>query len=78
MPELTLEAIAERLAALERQVAALTAAHTPAPPDTTPPPGDWLSAVGMFTDSAFMRQVDAEVQALRAAEQQALDEEAAA
>lgn len=77
VPEVTLEAVVERLAALERQVAALTAARTPSP-DVIPAAGDWLSAVGMFTDSDFMRQVDAEIQAMRAAEQRALDEEAAA
>lgn len=76
MPDLTLEAVAQRLADLERQVAALAAA-TPTPA-VVPAAGDWLSAVGMFTDSEFMRQVDAEIQAMRAAEQRALDEGAAA
>ena len=78
MPEVTLEAVVERLAALERQVAALTAARPPAPPDVIPPTRDWRSVVGMFDNSEFMRQVDAEIQAMRAAEQRALDEEAAA
>ena len=77
MPELTLEALAERLAAVERQVAALTAAPT-FPPGVIPPTRDWRSVVGMFDNSEFMRQVDAEIEAMRAAEQRALDEEAAA
>ncbi|MBX9626913.1 MAG: hypothetical protein K2X82_24140 [Gemmataceae bacterium] len=73
MTELTLEAVAERLAALERQVAALTASA-----DVIPATRDWRSVVGMFDGSEFMRQVDAEIEAMRAAEQRALDEGAAA
>ncbi len=74
MTDVTLEALAERLAALERQ-----AAPPQSPPaDVIPATRDWRTVVGMFDDSEFMQQVDAEVEALRAAEQKALDEEAAA
>jgi len=70
VPELTLESLAARLTEVERELAALKAR----PPAVIPAPRDWRSVVGMFEDSDFMRQVDAEVAALRDAEQKALDQ----
>lgn len=70
MPELTLESLAARVAALER-----AAAGTPA---ILPPSRDLSTVVGMFEGNEVSKQIDAEVEALRAAERQALDEEAAA
>jgi hypothetical protein len=58
-PELTLESLAQRVEALER---ALTLKLTPRRQK------DWRRVVGMFGDSDFMKQVDAEGQAIRAAE----------
>ncbi len=67
MSELTLESLAARVAELERQRRAgagiLRATR------------DWTSVVGMFENSEFSRLVDAEVQAMRDAEQAALDAE---
>ena len=40
-----------------------------------PPTRDWRSVVGLFDGSEFMPQVDAEIQALRAAEAALTDEE---
>jgi hypothetical protein len=70
VPELTLESLAARVAELERQMAGMKAN----PPSVIPATRDWQSVVGMFEGSEFMRQVDAEVDALRAAEQNALDQ----
>ena len=74
MPELTLETLAARVAELERELAALKAK----PPSVIPATRNWQSVVGMFEDSEFMRQVDAEVAALRQAEQNALDHQGVA
>ena len=67
MAELTPEAFAameQRLAAVEKQLAALTA--------TKPPrKKDWRRVAGMFTGSEFMKDVDAEGAAIREAERQA-------
>ena len=59
MTELTLESLARRVEALER---ALDLQSAPVPSK------DWRRVVGTFGDSDFMRQVDAEGQALREAE----------
>jgi hypothetical protein len=60
MAEMTLEALAKRVEALEKKVAELSA-----------PKKDWRSVVGMFSDSEVMRQIDAEGQAIREADRQA-------
>lgn len=65
MPEMTLEALAKRVEELERKLAELS---NPAPVK------DWRSVVGMFDDSEFMRQVDAEAAAIREASRQAARE----
>jgi hypothetical protein len=59
MNEVTLESLARRVEALERALAVKPA---------SPRSRDWRRVVGMFGDSEFMRQVDAEGQALREAE----------
>ena len=59
MAELTLESLARRVEALERAL------------DIKPADGepkDWRRALGKCVESEFMRQVDAEGQALREAE----------
>ena len=60
MPELTLEALAARVAAVERRLDTLSG--------VVPPSRDWRSVVGLFDGSEFMPRVDAEIQSLRAAE----------
>ncbi|MBX9580955.1 MAG: hypothetical protein K2X87_11660 [Gemmataceae bacterium] len=72
MPEVTLEAVAERLAALERQVAALTASTRP--PGAVPAVGDWRCVVGISADNEFTRQVLAEIEANSEAERRAARE----
>jgi hypothetical protein len=59
MNEVTLESLARRVEALERALDLKTASIRSK---------DWRRVVGMFGDSEFMRQVDAEGQALREAE----------
>jgi hypothetical protein len=59
MNEVTLESLARRVEALERALGLKPASVRPT---------DWRRVVGMFGDSEFMRQVDAEGQALREAE----------
>ena len=59
--EVTLESLAQRVAALERAL------------DVKPPQSDkngWRRVVGMFDDSDFMRQVDEECLWLREAERE--------
>jgi len=59
MTEVTLESLARRVEALERAV------------DLKSRPArskDWRRVVGMFGDSDFMKQVDAEGQAIRETE----------
>jgi hypothetical protein len=63
MTELTLEDLAKRLEALEKKVAEMSR-----------PSKDWRRVVGMFEDSEFMRQVDAEGQAIREADRRAARE----
>jgi hypothetical protein len=61
MSQLTLESLARRVEALERALA------------LRPPSGsakDWRRVVGMFGDSEFMKDVDAEGRALREAERE--------
>ncbi len=58
MPELTLEVLAKRVETLER-ILKVT------PTESDAPVKDWRLAVGMFTGSEFMKQVDAEGQAIR-------------
>ena len=60
MPEITLESLAARLTEVERQLAAQQVA--PAKKK------DWRRTVGMFTGSEFMKQVDAEGEAVRDAD----------
>lgn len=67
VPEVTLEAVVERLTALERQVAALAAS----PPGVVPPTRDWRSVVGISADNEFTRQVLAEIEANSEAERKA-------
>lgn len=62
MAELTLEALARRVEALEKALAAQ------GPPRSAK---DWRKVVGMFRDSEFMREVDEECQRLREAEREA-------
>lgn len=59
MNEVTLESLARRVEALERALD-LKAGSVRS--------RNWRRVVGMFGDSEFMRQVDAEGQALRVAE----------
>jgi hypothetical protein len=59
MNDLTLESLARRVEALERALDLKLASVRSK---------DWRRVVGMFGDSEFMRQVDAEGQALRVAE----------
>lgn len=67
MTELTLEALAKRIEALEKQIAE----RDPAPAANL----RWLKSVGMFDDDPeFMLQVIAEGQAIREAERQAARE----
>ena len=69
MAELTLEALAQRVAALERKLASLTS--------VVPPSRDWRSVVGISEDNEFTRQMLAEIEANSEAERRAaLEEEA--
>jgi hypothetical protein len=61
MSEISLEALAKRVEALEQALARHLA---------EPPKKDWRGVVGTFADSEIMRQVDAEGQAIRAAERE--------
>ncbi|MBA4192565.1 MAG: hypothetical protein C0467_31745 [Planctomycetaceae bacterium] len=65
--ELTLEALAARLAVVEKKLAERQ--NTPLPRKK-----DWRRVVGMFTDSELMRQIDTEGQAIREAERNAAQE----
>jgi hypothetical protein len=62
MSELTLEALAKRIEALETALATQEPAR---------PPKDWRKVVGMFHDSDFMRAVDDECSRLREQERAA-------
>ena len=62
MAQLTLEALAKRVEALEMAFAAQTGSRAPK---------NWRKVVGMFRDSEFMREVDDECQRMREAEREA-------
>ncbi len=62
MNDLTLESLAKRVAALEKEMATKR-------PDQSRK--DWRKVVGMFRDSEFMRKVDEECQRTREAEREA-------
>jgi hypothetical protein len=64
MPEITLESLAARLAAVERQLAEQTAA----PPPRTK---DWRRTVGTMENNEFTRAMLAEIEAAREAERAA-------
>ena len=66
MAEDTIESLSRRVASLERQLATMRG--------IIPASRDLSSVVGMFKGSEFMKQVDAEIEAFRAAEQKELDE----
>ena len=63
MTELTLESLAKRVEALEKKLAEREA-----------PKKDWRLSVGMFDGSEFMKQVDAEGEAIREADRKAARE----
>ena len=62
MNELTLESLAKRVEALEIALAGR---------GPTRPVKDWRKLIGMFHESDFMREVDAECQRMRDAEREA-------
>ena len=61
MNELTLESLAKRVEALENALATKVPDHSRK---------DWRKVVGMFHDSAFMREVDEECLRMREAERE--------
>ncbi len=66
MPEITLESLAARLEAVEKQLAERKA------DSKEPRKKDWRRTVGMFDDDPdFLREVIAEGQAIREAEREA-------
>lgn len=67
MTELTLEALAKRIEALELQLAAQAAGRSA----NANRKKDWRRVAGMFTHSELMRQIDAEGQAIREADRSA-------
>ena len=60
MPTLTLENLASRLEAVEKQLA-----------EQTLPKKDWRRTVGMFEGSEFIKELDDECSAMREAERTA-------
>lgn len=68
MAEPTLAELAKRLEAVEKQLAEQAAAKTGRKKD-------WRRVIGMFTGSEFMKQVDAEGQAVREADRNAAQQE---
>ena len=66
MPELTLEALAARVASLERKMATLTG--------VVPPTRDWRSVVGISEETEFSRQMRVEMEAIREADRKAARE----
>lgn len=64
MSEITLENLAARVAALEKQVAEQATAK----PARTK---DWRRTIGMFAGNEFIKELDAEVAAMREAERKA-------
>ncbi len=63
MPEITLEALATRLEAVETKLASLTT--------DVPPLRDWRSVVGISEENEFTRAMYAEMEARREAERSA-------
>lgn len=63
MNDLSLESLAKRVEALEIAVAARETSHSGK---------DWRKVIGMFRDSEFMREVDAECQRTREQEREAV------
>jgi hypothetical protein len=63
MAELTLESLAKRLEEVESELVRLKQ-----------PEKDWKRSFGMFRGSEFMKQVDAEIEAIREAELAAVRE----
>ena len=68
MQTLTLEALAQRLEVVEKQVAQLSEPQRAK---------DWRRVVGMFDGSEFMKQVIAEGRAIRQADREAAQGDAA-
>lgn len=66
MPEVTLESLAARLSAVERDLAALKGGYTPAV-------RDWESVVGTFEDTESFRRMQAEITAIKDAQRLAAE-----
>jgi hypothetical protein len=66
MPTPTLEALAQRLDMVEKELARLSAPSRPK---------DWRRVVGMFEGSEFMKQVIEEGKAIRQADREAAQRE---
>ena len=66
MAEPTLESLAKRIEVLERELAEQRL--------QTVRKKDWRRSVGMFTGSEFMKRVDAEGEAIREADREAVRE----
>lgn len=66
MPEVTLESLAARLAAVERELAALKGGYTPAS-------RNWESVVGISEETKFSRQMQAEMRAFKDAQRRAAE-----
>lgn len=62
MPEVTLESLAARVAALEARFG------LPTPPGVIPPSRPWQSVVGISEETEFSRQMAAEMKAQKEAE----------
>jgi len=71
MTELTLEALAARIEALEKKLAEQAVAQTAL---ATPPVKDWRRVVGASEDNEFTRLVLAEIEANSDAERRAAQE----
>jgi hypothetical protein len=67
MSAVTLEVLAQRLDAVEKQLARLS---------NPPQPKDWRRVVGMFEGSSFMKQVIEEGKALRQMDRESAQREA--
>ena len=66
MPEITLEGLAARLEAVEKQLAERKA------DSKEPRKKDWRRTVGMFAGNEFIKELDAECSAMREAERTAV------
>ena len=72
MNELTLEALNKRIEALEAMIGLRSAEPNANPSIIRPAPGtDWRSAIGMFSDLEFHRQLDEAGRKIREAEREA-------